>query len=126
MGTGRSQGTGAGGLQALALDGQVLKGSAYGELPGVHLLALLATELGLSLAQGEVPPTTNEHKASLRLLEGLRLTNQVITADAAFMQREGCQLILRAQGHYWIGLKDNQPDLRQTVQDWFEPFPPTG
>lgn len=117
---------GTGGLHALALDGKVLKGSAQGELPGVHLLALLAHELGLSLKQGEVPRTTNEHKASLQLWEGLSLTNQVITADAAFMQRDVCQMIIRAQGHYLIVLKDNQPDLRQTVQDWFEPFPPSG
>lgn len=113
------------GLQGLAMDGKVLKGSAVGELPGVHLLALLAHELGLSLAQGEVPHTTNEHKASLKLLDGLSLTNQVITADAAFMQRDVCQMIIRAQGHYLIVLKDNQADLRQTVQDWFEPFPPS-
>jgi DDE_Tnp_1-associated/Transposase DDE domain len=116
---------GKGGLQGLALDGKVLKGSARGELPGIHLLALLAQELSLSVKQGDVPATTNEHKASLVLLEGLSLTNQVITADAAFRQREVCQLIIRAQGHYLIVLKDNQPDLRQTVQDWFEPFPPT-
>jgi len=116
---------GRGGLQARALDGKVLKGSAHGELPGVHLLALLAHEVGLSIKPGEVPLTTNEHKASLRLLEGLSLTNQVITADAVFMQRDVCQMIIRAQGHYLIVLKDNQPDLRQTVHDWFEPFPPS-
>src|SRR5579859_55873 len=38
-------------LQGIAMDGKVLKGSAVGDLPGVHLLALLAHELGLSLAQ---------------------------------------------------------------------------
>ena len=59
------------------------------------------------------------------LLAGLTLTNRVITADAAFMQRDVCQLIVHRQGHYLIVLKDNQPELRQTVQDWFEPFPPT-
>lgn len=65
-------------------------------------------------------------QSRLQLWEGLSLTNQVITADAAFMQRDVCQMIIRAQGHYLIVLKDNQPDLRQTVQDWFEPFPPSG
>jgi hypothetical protein len=116
---------GSGGLQGLAMDGKVLKGSAQGELPGVHVLALLAHELGMTLKQGQVPMSTNEHKASLVLLEGLNLTNQFITADAAFIQRDVCQMIIRAQGHYLIVLKDNQADLRQTVQDWFEPFPPT-
>ncbi len=94
-------------------------------LAGVHLLAALAHQLGLMLVQVAVAPTTNEHKASLPLLAGLRLTNRVLTA-AAFMQREVCQFIVHQQGHSLIVLKDNQPDLRQTVQDGFEPFPPTG
>jgi hypothetical protein len=121
----REQGQ-VGTLQGIALDGKVLRGSRDGVLPGVHLLAALAHQLGLTLAQGAVAPTTNEHKASLPLLAGLSLTNRVVTADAAFMQREVCQLIIHRQGHYLIVLKDNQPDLPQTVEDWFEPFPPTG
>jgi hypothetical protein len=115
-----------GALQGVALDGKVLRGSREGMLPGVHLLAALAHQVGLTLAQAAVPPTTNEPKASLPLLAGLSLTNRVVTADAAFMQREVCQFIVHQQGHYLIVLKDNQPDLRQTVRDWFEPFPPTG
>jgi DDE_Tnp_1-associated/Transposase DDE domain len=120
----KAQGQGA--LQGIALDGKVLRGSRQGELPGVHLLAALAHQLGITLDQTEVPATTNEHKASIPLLERLSLTNRVVTADAAFMQREVCQLIIQSQGHYLIVLKDNQADLRQTVTDWFEPFPPTG
>jgi DDE_Tnp_1-associated/Transposase DDE domain len=119
------KGQGQPGLQGVALDGKVLKGSRQGELPGVHLLAALAHQLGITLDQAEVPATTNEHKASIPLLERLNLTNRVVTGDAAFMQREVCQLIIQSQGHYLIVLKDNQADLRQTVTDWFEPFPPT-
>jgi hypothetical protein len=116
---------GQGRLQGIAIDGKVLKGSRQGELPGVRLLAALAHQLGITLDQIHVPSTTNEHKASLPLLERLTLTNRVVTGDAAFMQREVCQLIMQSQGHYLIVLKDNQADLRQTVTDWFEPFPPT-
>lgn len=112
-------------LVELAMDGKVLRGSRDGELPGVHLLSVVAQELGITLVQGEVAPTTNEAKAVLPLLEGLSLTNCVLTGDAAFMQREVCSLIIKQQGHYLVVLKDNQPDLRQTVQDWFEPFPPS-
>ena len=108
------------------MDGKHLRGSRDGGLPGVHLLAALAHEVGLTLGQVAVPPTTNEHKASLPLLAGLTLTNRVITGDAAFMQRDVCQFIVHNQGHYLIVLKDNQPNLRQTVTDWLEPFPPTG
>lgn len=117
--------------EGLALDGKVLRGSRHGALPGEHLLSVVAQELGITLAQGDVPSTTNEAKACLPLLEGVCLTNRVVTGDAAFMQREVCQLIIRQHGHYLIALKDNQPELRQTVQtvqtvqDWFEPFPPS-
>ena len=112
-------------LQELAVDGKVLRGSRQGNLPAEHLLSIVAQELGITLAQGDVPPSTNEAKAVLPLLAGLSLTNCVLTGDAAFMQREVCTLIIKQQGHYLIVLKDNQPDLSQTVHDWFEPFPPS-
>ena len=113
-------------FEELAVDGKVLRGSRQGSLPGVHLLSLVAQELGITLAQHQVASTTNEAKAVLPLLSGLSLTNCLVTGDAAFMQREVCQLIIKQQGHYLIVLKDNQPELRQTVHDWFEPFPPAG
>lgn len=113
-------------LEALAVDGKVLRGSRQANLPGVHLLSIVGHDLGITVAQGQVAPTTNEAKAVLPLLKGLSLTNRIITGDAAFMQREVCQLIIKQQGHYLLVLKANQPDLHQTVQDWFEPFPPTG
>jgi hypothetical protein len=104
---------------------RLLRGSRNGPLPGVHVLSLVAQELGITLVQGEVAPTTNEAKAVVPLLEGLSLTNCVVTGDVAFMQREVCTLIIKQQGHYLLVLKDNQPDLRQTVEDWFEPFAPS-
>jgi len=116
---------GRAGWEGLALDGKVLRGSQQGALPGEHILRVVAQELGITLGQAAVPPTTNEAKACVPLLAGWNLTNWVVTGDAAFMQREVCQLIIKQQGHYLIVLKDNQPDLHQTVQDWFEPFPPS-
>jgi integrase/recombinase XerD len=60
-----------------------------------------------------------------RPLNKAELRHRVITADAACMRRGGCGLIRQQQGHYLIVLKDNQPDVAQTVHDWFEPFPPS-
>jgi len=114
-----------GGYRGIALDGKVLKGSRQGDLPGVHVLAALAHDVGIVLDQERVGAQTNEHKASLPLLARLTLTNQVVTADAAFMQQDVCYLILHKRGHYLMVLKDNQPHLRQDVLDWFEPFPPS-
>ena len=49
--------------QGLALDGKVLRGSRAGALPGEHLLSVVAQEVGITLAQGDAPPSTNEAKA---------------------------------------------------------------
>lgn len=97
-----------GGYQAVALDGKGLRGSRQGHLPAAHVLSGVAHGLGMTLKQGAVPVSTNDHKASLPLLEGMILTNRVVTADAMFMHEEVCQTILHQQGHYLMVLKENQ------------------
>jgi len=119
----QAQGTCAAGA-ALAVDGKVLRGSRQTPLPGVHLLRVVAQDLGITVAQGSVGPTTNEAKAVLPLLTGLNLTNRISTGDAALMQREVCQRMIKQHGHYRMVLKANPPDLPPTVHDWFAPFPP--
>src|SRR5262249_26475633 len=71
-------------LRAVAIDGKTSRGSRRGEIPGVHLLATLDQATGCALSQARVPAETNEHKAALRLLEGLALEGRVVTGDAAF------------------------------------------
>ena len=79
-------------LEAFALDGKTARGSFDGLEKAVHLLALVAHESGLTLAQTAVPKggqdKTNEHKTALRWLEGLVLEGRLITGDAIFCQRD--------------------------------------
>jgi hypothetical protein len=49
----------------VAVDGKALRRSADGSLPGVHLLAAYAPDIGAVLAQIRVDRKTNEHKAAL-------------------------------------------------------------
>ncbi len=104
----------------LCIDGKVLRGSAGGGLPGVHLLAAYAPDLAAVVAQVRVAATTNEHKAALELLGVLPLAGAVITADAAFCQRDVCEAIIRGGGDYVITVKDNQPALREDIEAMFE------
>jgi hypothetical protein len=109
----------AGPLRAAALDGKALRGSADGLQAAVHLLALVAHETGLPLAQRALPrgaDKTNEHKAGLRLVEELVLTGQVVTADAMFTHRDFCQAVRDRGGHYLVFVKDNQPTLLHDIQ----------
>jgi len=112
-------------VQAYALDGKSLRGSFDGLQKAVHLLSLVAHESGLTLAQAAVPnggaEKTNEHKAALRLLEGLVLHGRLITGDAIFCQRDFCQQVIDAGGDYLVFVKDNQPTLLHDIQTAFTP-----
>jgi hypothetical protein len=111
--------------EAFALDGKSARGSFDGLQKAVHLLSLLAHESGLTLAQAAVPnggeEKTNEHKAALRLLEGLVLEGRLITGDAMFCQRDFCQQVIDARGDYLVFVKDNQPTLLRDIQMAFAP-----
>jgi hypothetical protein len=109
-------------LQAAALDGKTLRGSADGLQAAVHLLALVAHETGLPLAQRALPrgaDKTNEHKAALRMLEELVLTGYVLTVDAMFTHRDFCQAVRDRGGHYLAFVKENQPTLLHDLEAAF-------
>ena len=97
------------------MDGKTARGSFDGLEKAVHLLALVAHESGLTLAQTTVPQggqdKTNEHKTALRLLRGVVLEGRLITGDAIFCQRDLSQQVIEAHGHYLWFVKENQPTL---------------
>jgi predicted transposase YbfD/YdcC len=111
--------------EAYALDGKLARGSVDGLQKAVHLLSLLAHESGLTLAQMAVPnggeEKTNEHKAALRLLEGLVLEGRLVTGDAMFCQRYFCQQVIDARGDYLVFVKENQPTLLHDIEMAFAP-----
>ena len=111
--------------EAFALDGKSARGSRDGLEKAVHLLSLVAHESGLTLAQGAVPnggqDKTNEHKAALRLLEGLVLRGRLVTGDAIFCQRDFCQQVIAAEGDYLVFVKANQPTLLHDIEAAFAP-----
>jgi hypothetical protein len=111
--------------RAYALDGKSARGSFDGLQKAVHLLSLLAHESGLTLAQMAVPnggeEKTNEHKAALRLLEGLALEGRLVTGDAMFCQRDFCQQVIDAKGDYLVFVKENQPTLLHDIEATFAP-----
>ena len=111
--------------EAYALDGKSARGSCDGLQKAVHLLSLLAQETGLTLAPAAVPngglEHTNEHKAALRLLEGLVLEGRVVTGDAMFCQRDFCQQVMDAGGDYLVFGKDSHPTLLHDIKLAFAP-----
>ncbi len=72
------------------------------------------------VAQSRVNEKTNEHKDALELLERILLKDTVVVGDAAFCQRDLCEKILRAEGHYVLAVKENQPTFYRDISQEFE------
>lgn len=111
----------------LHIDGKTLCGSRRREIPGVHLLAAYSQTLGSALVEIPVDAKTNEHKAALELLHLIPLKGVLVTGDAMFAQREISEQVVSQGGDYLLTVKDNQPSLKQALQDAFDaPVSPSG
>lgn len=107
-------------LEAVALDGKILRGSLRRHQRAIHLLSLFRHDRHLTLAQTPVPETTNEPTAATEWLRSIVLKGKVVTADAIFCQRDFCQQILDSGGHYFVAVKDNQPTLKADIAAEFQ------
>lgn len=106
----------------IAIDGKTVRGTiAFGQTRGLHLLAAYLPGAGVVLAQVEVEPDTNEIGAAPTVLKMLDLQGKIVTGDALFAQRELSALIVQAGGDYVWTVKDNQPRLREDIEQLFQP-----
>jgi predicted transposase YbfD/YdcC len=108
------------GLSQIAIDGKTLRGSATGDLKGLHLVSAWATANCLSLGQVAVDEKSNEIPAIPRLLELLDVHSALVTIDAMGCQKEIAAKIVERGGDYVLTVKDNQPTLLAEIQDCFE------
>jgi hypothetical protein len=104
------------GWDAIAIEGKTARGSADGNVPGVHLLTAYVPAAAAVLKQIRVDGKTNEHKVGLRLLGILPLAAKVVTADAMFTHRDFAQEVRDGGGDYILIVKDNQPELKAQIQ----------
>lgn len=107
----------------VAIDGKTLRGSRYAEYPAVHLLCAYCDAVAGVI--GQVPVETNKENeitAAAELLKGMSLKKGcVVTGDAMFAQKSVCQAVLDAGGEYLVTVKDNQPSLREAIDDALAP-----
>ncbi len=107
------------GLSSIAIDGKTLRGSARGELKGLHLVSAWATANGISLGQVAVAEKSNEIPAIPQLLQLLAVKGALVTIDAMGCQKEIAQAIVDRKGDYVLTVKDNQPTLRANLEAYF-------
>ncbi len=108
----------------VALDGKTLRGIHGEAIPGVHLVAVDATEAGVVLTQVAAPGKGQEMAAARTALTRVPLADRVVMADALHTQREVAAQIVAGGGDYLLVVKENQPQLRADLAEVFSPPAP--
>ena len=123
------------GLEAVALDGKVLRGSQPTRedepegVPGTYLVAAYAHTSGLVLGQVRAAGKGHEIAAAKALLRQVPLAGRVVTADALLTQRDVSEQIVTADGDYLFPIDGNQDALLKDATAALSPLdagrPPT-
>jgi len=106
-----------------AMDGKTLRGTlghANEEQPPVHVLSFYECESGIVLTQETVKSKENEITAAGALIHPMLVKGRIISADAMHTQKKWCTCVHLYGGYYLVIAKDNQPTVRQDLQDFFE------
>ena len=102
-------------LEALAIDGKTLRGSARQGAAESHLVSALSHRLGVVVAQLGVASKSHELGHLEPLLDALVLSGRVLTADALHTHAAVAQAVLERGGDYLLPVKENQPLLREDI-----------
>ena len=113
--------------QGLAIDGKTLCGSADGDGKAVHLVSAVLHRDAVVVAQHRVPDKTNEITSVEPLFAELDIQGAVVTGDAMFTQTAIAEHLVEAKhADYVFTVKDNQPTLRQDIEELqLDAFPPS-
>lgn len=106
-------------LEALAVDGKVLRGSGRQDGKPLHLLSAVSHRLRLTVAQEPIQEKSNEIPALQPLLKKLPLQDRrtLITADALHCQQESARFVTQEiGGDYLFGLKGNQSGILEKAE----------
>jgi predicted transposase YbfD/YdcC len=107
--------------EIIAIDGKTVRGSldeATG-IPALHLISAFAATNRLVLCQEVVEGHENEISAVPDLLAMLDVEGGIVTGDAMFCQKSIAAQIIAQRGDYVLALKDNHPNLHETVVEYF-------
>ena len=98
--------------KGVALDGKTVRGSGNGERKPMHLLAALAHDSGVVVAQEAVSEKSNEIKHAAPALKELNLEGATVTADAMHTQTEFAKFLVEEKEADFVFIaKENQPTL---------------
>lgn len=103
----------------VAIDGKTLRGSRCKstQQAAIHLVSAFATANGVVLGQRKTEDKSNEITAIPALLELLALHGCLVTVDAMGCQKAIAAAIVGKEADYLLAVKDNQPALREVVEE---------
>lgn len=110
------------GGDVIAIDGKVLRG-AFDKASGgafITMVSAWSTANGVVLGQVANEEHSNEITAIPKLLELLQLRGCLVTIDAAGCQTNIAAQIVNGGGDYLLSVRDNQPNLRESVEATFD------
>ena len=108
--------------EVIAIDGKTSRRSGKVDATPLHLVSAFAAGAGLILGQRATAEKSNEKTAIPELLATLALEGCIVTIDAMGTQPSIAQAIRERGADYILSLKDNQPTLAESVQDFFAAF----
>jgi hypothetical protein len=113
--------------KGIAVDGKTIRGAHDGDQKAPHLLSAVVHEEGIVLAQQSVDEKTNEIPCIKPLLDPVNIAGAVVTGDSLHTQTETARYLVEdKKADYVFTVKDNQPTLKQDIQDLgLEAFPPS-
>lgn len=105
---------------AVAIDGKIVRGPGDGGHPALHIVSAWACESNTLMGQVRTAEKSNEITAIPELLKLLHLEGYIVTIDAMGCQKSIAKTIVAAEADYVLSLKDNHPNLHQSVANWFD------
>jgi len=110
------------GTEIVAVDGKTSRRSGGVDATALHLVSAFAAGAGLVLGQRATAVKSNEITAIPELLSTLSLTGCTVTIDAMGTQTAIAELIQARGADYVLAVKDNQPQLAGSIEDFWKSF----
>lgn len=107
----------------IAIDGKRLKGASNKKNQPkslLHMVSAWSSGRGLILGQLKTETKSNEIKAIPELIQSIDVKGATITIDAMGCQREIAKVIIENGADYVLMVKDNQPNLHDEIQNYFD------
>lgn len=108
--------------EVVAIDGKTSRRTGKVDATPLHLVSAFAASAGLVLGQRATAAKSNEKTVIPELLATLALEGSIVTIDAMGTQPNIAQAIRDRGAEYILSVKDNQPILADSVQDFFATF----